>query len=228
MEISLPLLKEKFDAFNRAIFQGCLPRIEIKLSRARKKAGSFNYKVSNILITRNAKCSNLSISISVCFNYTEQELEDVLIHEMIHYYIHYKQLPDSGPHGPTFKRIMNDINHRFNRHIKVSFRSGELSVDAQRPRRLVHILAVISFKDGTKGLKVLTRVAPKIIAYYNSISRLPKVQKIELYGSTNVFFDSYPHSCSLRYHPIKETDLLPHLEKDVIRIMCDGKTLKTI
>lgn len=228
MEISLPLLKERFDEFNRTIFQGCLPRIDIKLSRAKSKAGCFRYKVSRSLAGYKVGPADLCICISVCFNYTEQELEDVLIHEMIHYYIYYKQLPDTASHGTTFKRIMNDINQRFNRNIKVSFKSGELSVDAKQPRRFVHIVAVISFKDGTKGLKVLTRVAPKIIDYYNNISRLSKVEKVDLYASSNVYFDKYPHSCSLRYHPIKEVDLLPQLEKDFVRFICDGKTLKAI
>ena len=226
MDINLSELKRKFDTFNKQMFQGCLPAIEIGLCRAKGKAGSFSYKQRKNLIGK-ACYYDLSIRLSVCFNYTERELEDVLIHEMIHYYIFFKKLRDTSPHGTLFKQIKEAINARFGRNVTVSFKHNELEADETQIRRRLHIVALISFSDGKKGFKVLTRTMPRIVAFYNSIVSLRNVESVELFATNDVFFEAYPHSCSLRYHPITNEELMPHLQR-VTHILCDGKKLQIV
>lgn len=227
IKLSIPLLKEKFDYFNKQIFQDTLPPIQLKISRTRSKAGCFSFQSKKGVVGKEV-ISDLSISISECFDFEENELEDVLIHEMIHYYIFHKGLRNVRPHGKEFKYLMDRINQLYGRHIVVSFRKGELKADTTRSRRRVHIVALITFKDGHVGLKVLTRIEDKIVKYYNTFKAYSPVSKVELYATDDAYFDSYPHSCSLRYHPIDNIEeVMSHL-KECVRIECDGKSLKVV
>lgn len=227
INLSIPLLKEKFDYFNKQLFKGTLPPIQLKISRTRSKAGCFSFSSKKNIVGKE-EISDLSISISECFDFEENELEDVLIHEMIHYYIFHKGLRNVRPHGKEFKYIMNEFNRRYGRHIVVSFRRGEVKADTTRSRRRVHIVALITFKDGHTGLKVLTRTGNKIIQYYNAFKAYSPVSNVELFATDDVYFDSYPHSCSLRYHPIDgKEEVMAHLKYSV-RIECDGKSLKVV
>lgn len=227
IKLSIPLLKEKFDYFNKQIFKEILPPIQLKISRTRSKAGCFSFQSKKGVVGKE-EISDLSISISECFEFEENELEDVLIHEMIHYYIFHKGLRNVRPHGKEFKYLMNRINQLYGRHVVVSFRKDDLKVDATHPRRRVHIVALITFKDGQIGLKVLTRIGDKIIQYYNTFNAYSPVSKVELFATDDAYFDSYPHSCSLRYHPIEDKDKVTAHLKECLRIECDGKSLKVV
>ena len=59
---------------------------------------------------------DFSLNFSKLYEMDKQKLEDVVIHEMIHYYIHYHQIQDSSAHGAVFRKMMNDINTRFQRN----------------------------------------------------------------------------------------------------------------
>lgn len=76
MEITEPLLKERFRALNQEIFDGQL-RMPTKMSvrKMTLAAGQANY---------NKKRMRTTITISSCFDFTPATLDEVMIHEMIH------------------------------------------------------------------------------------------------------------------------------------------------
>lgn len=56
---------------------------------------------------------------------SEDEIEDTIIHEMIHYYIGYNQLEDTSAHGAIFQQVMNAINEKYGRHLSISHKSSK-------------------------------------------------------------------------------------------------------
>lgn len=70
--------------------------------------------------SRKPRFRDFAISISGYYDLTADELEDVMVHEMIHYSIAYSGLIDTAPHGTLFRTLMADFNERFGRHITIS------------------------------------------------------------------------------------------------------------
>lgn len=212
MIATIPYIEAKFDAFNKLIFGGELPRIPIVLGSATRVVGAFSCKVRRNFWGKK-EYFDLKLRFSKKFNLPENELEDVIIHEMIHYYIHFKNLKDKSAHGPLFKNLMNQINKNFGRKISIRHRSSvktnEQITDA-KPR--YRVVAVVTMKDGKTGIKVLPRIKEKVRHYYNAVSTSPTVSKVELYITPNPFFGQYPCSSSLRIHYIDHSILQTQLQ----------------
>ena len=115
---TIPYIEAKFDEFNKLIFGGELPRIPIVLGRATRVVGAFSCKVRRNFWGKK-EYFDLKLRFSKKFDLPENELEDVIIHEMIHYYIRFKGLKDEGSHGPIYVKIMNEINQKFGRNIRL-------------------------------------------------------------------------------------------------------------
>ena len=59
------------------------------------------------------KFYDFSISVSNYYKLTTEQIDDVLIHEMIHYSIAYTGLKDTSSHGIVFRGMMDKINRTF-------------------------------------------------------------------------------------------------------------------
>lgn len=237
MEITQKLVKERFESFNRQIFGNKLPMPRICLSNARTFLGACTFKTKRGLLGKKTRY-DFAIRISTQFDMSETEFEDTLIHEMIHYYIGVNQIEDTSAHGQKFRSMMADINSRFGRHITISHRSdgdkAEAPDNTGAPgnrttatvhRRQYHVIAVASLADGRTGFKVLPRVAPSILKFYNGVLSSGVVKTVNLFMSDSPFFYSYPNSSSLRVHIIDRETVMQHLE-GAMSIFCDGKTLR--
>lgn len=225
MKVDTAFLQDRYNKFNNEIFESKLPTISLAICHTRGKLGYFSYKSLFDRTNGDKHTLDLSIRLSSCFDLPEEEWEDVLIHEMIHFFLHVAGIKDTSPHGKYFKKVMNEINQRFGRHIVISSRKKMIS--NERPHRKNHLFAVIHFKDGTIGLKVLTHTQSKLIAYHRALCNAPKVDSLSYYCSNNVFFDAFPHSISLRYHPITEEEIAPHI-KSARMVIFDGLQFRVV
>lgn len=117
-------LEAKYATFNNQIFEGQLPSIPIKLGRSKSSLGYLKFKRRKSLFGKES-LSGFSIIISTSFDLTEAEIEDTLIHEMIHYYIYFNNIKDTSSHGPYFREKMAEINHHFGRDIHISYKFSE-------------------------------------------------------------------------------------------------------
>lgn len=209
---TIPYIEAKFDEFNKLIFGSELPRIPIVLGSATRVVGAFSCKVRRNFWGKK-EYSDLKLRFSKKFDLPEKELEDVIIHEMIHYYIHFKNLKDKSAHGPLFKNLMNQINKTFGRNISIrhkgAVKTNQQITDA-KPR--YRVVAVVTMKDGKTGIKVLPRIKEKVRHYYNTVSTSPTVSKVEFYFTLNPFFGQYPCSSALRIHYIDHSTLQPQLQ----------------
>ena len=225
MRATIDFIQQKFDEFNRQIFNGVLPAIPIKLSNAKTFQGQLAFKIRR-LKNGGVERYDYTLRVSTRYDLPQTEVEDTIIHEMIHYYIGYNKLEDASAHGPLFVGIMNEINRKFGRHLTVSHKSTkEQREQLQDKRSHYHVIAVVNFHDGRTGFKVLPRVLRSILYYYNNVSANKEIDSIQLYMSNNVFFNRYPNSSSLKVHLLEADEIYKQLE-GAEKMACDGKTIK--
>ena len=195
------------------MFGGRLPRIPIKLSDAKSYLGQCVSRITSLPDGRKVH-SDFELRISTRLDLPAETVDDTVIHEMIHYFIHYNGLPDTSAHGPIFRSIMNGINASHGRHITISHHSTpEQSAEADsRPK--LHVIAVMKLRTlptGRVGIKILPRTAERVIQFHRRALSAPNVESIELYLHNDPFFNRYPVSVSLRYHPVSASELAQHL-----------------
>jgi hypothetical protein len=212
MKATIPYVEKKFEEFNQLMFDGKLPKLPIELSDAKTFLGLCVYKKRRTILGR-TECYDFKLRISTRIDLVEAEVEDIIIHEMIHYYIGYNNLKDSSAHGRVFRHIMNTINEKFGRHIKISHKlTREEKEQLYDTKRRWRVVAYVTFNDGRTGIKVLPRIMPRIANYYNAVSRESSVESIELYMTNNPYFNRYPSSSAFRVHYIDKAEADKHLQ----------------
>ena len=211
MTANLAFFKEKFAEFNRQIFAGRLPEPALTICDATSFVGQCRYDGKNF-----------ELRLSNAFDFSERQWEDVVIHEMIHYFLAYNGLIDSAPHGPLFKALMKSINEVHAREITVSRRSrpGEIT----NPKKKWHVIAILHFTSGELGVKVLPRVLSKVLDYHSTTLAAPNISSIDLYLHNDPFFNRFPSSVARRCHLISPEDKAAHLKgAHILRV--EGKNL---
>lgn len=214
MKATLPFLKEKFAEYNAAIFGGRLPEPAITLCDASSFVGQYR---------RQGDIHALRFSTS--FDLPVRELEDTVIHEMIHYFISWNGLHDRTAHGPLFKALMQSVNEAHGRAVTISRRSspGEISAAREAVKKW-HVIAILHFTSGALGVKVLPRVAGRVIEYYRTITAASNIRSVDLYLHNAPFFNRFPTSVGRRCHAITPADVETHL-KGAHRLRVDGNRL---
>lgn len=198
--------ERKFGEFNALIFNGQLPPIPIRTTRAKTFLGKCVYSRRRKLPGR-AEYYNFSLRISTSYDLPEAEIEDTVIHEMIHYYILYNGITDTSAHGKVFRQIMADINARYGRHVSISHRGAAAPPAAAAESRKWHVVAVVEFLDGRTGFKVLPRVRQSIGAYTAGVARAAEVSSVRLVWTDEPYFNSFPVSKALRVHVVGKDKL---------------------
>lgn len=206
-------MERKFDEFNALIFDGQLPRIPIYMTRAKTFLGKCVYTKRRKLFG-GTKFSDFSLRISTSYDLPEAEVEDTIIHEMIHYYIGYKGIKDTSSHGKVFRQMMADINARYGRHLSISHKgNGAQPSAAIAQKRKWHVIAVVEFHYGRVGFKVLPKVRQSISHYQNGVSMAKEVRSVRFVWSDEPYFNSFPVSKALRVHIVEKEKLSGLLAK---------------
>ena len=194
MKPDVPFIKAKFDEFNSLMFGGALPTVPVALSKASSYVGLCTFKTRRHLFGKN-EYYDFRLRFSTRLDLPEPEVEDTIIHEMIHYYIRLNRIKDTSAHGKVFRQMMKDLNSRYGRHITISHRTTkeqrEASID-KRPRR--RVVAIVSFKDGREGLKLLPYKQDKVTAYHRALMRSGQVTGIDFYVESDPWFNRFPTS----------------------------------
>lgn len=224
MIATIQYIEQKFDEFNELCFSGTLPKIPIELSNAKTFLGVCVYKKRRNLLGKTT-CYDFRLRINKRIDLPEDVLEDTIIHEMIHYYILVNDKKDTSAHGVLFRKIMNSINEKHNRHITISHRSTkEQREQLYNTMPKWHVVATVTFNDGKTGVKVLPRKIPSILRYYNNVLRAKGVVSINLYMSKDIFFNRFPTSSALNIRFVETSELNEHL-RDAEQIRYDGENV---
>ena len=201
-------LEERFDTFNAMCFGGALPRIPIKLSKARGFVGRLQYRVKRDWRRRVVGREDFVLRISTRFDLPEAEVEDTLIHEMIHLWIAWKGLKDSSTHGRLFRAKMKEINASYGRHLTISHKSTPEELDRDTRVR-DHFVCVSQLSDGRTALTVCAQAAIPRIRRTFRLSHT--VRSSEWFHSTDPWFNRFPHGRTPKLFPVDPAELAPHL-----------------
>ena len=218
MIASAEFVKEAFGKFNAEIFGGVLPVPHFQLSRARSFLGKLRYKVTPRALGRKPVYSDYTLIISTLYDLPQTELEDVVIHEMIHYLLMIRGIEDSSAHGPQFRSYMNAINERFGRNITISHKGR--AADTKR----VHYVGVCELNGEVKavgasrdkvrklqqedklGLIVCSKdMAPRLAA---GVRKIYPVSKIDWYVTRHPYFSRYPHLRSVKMYLVPRSEII--------------------
>lgn len=220
MVATLEYVKRKFDEFNSLIFEGALQPLPFRLSRARTFLGQIKYTRRRRLLG-GVRYSDFQFVISNATDLPESEIEDTIIHEMIHYWILSNQMQDTSPHGSIFKSKMNEINRRFHRHVTISHRMTQ-EVAGQNQTIRQHLLCVVRLDNGQTGITLA--VKSRLFQLWNELPRCSGVVQCRWYSSLDPFFNRYPRSLSPKVYPITPAELNDHL-RDAIPLVREGNTI---
>lgn len=194
MKATLEFVKNKFDEYNKLIFNSVLPDLPILLGSSKSYLGQLLYrrKISFFLKTQ---YTDFRLRISTRIDLPQSVLEDIIIHEMIHYYIAYNNIKDTSSHGEYFKKMMSEINSKYSRNISISHKISKDQHEALMTDKIKqHWIAIVSFIDGRVGFKVLPHTQYSKNRYYNSLRHNKAVKEVSFYKSDNPFFNKYPSS----------------------------------
>lgn len=186
-------LLDRFNKYNALIFDGKLPVPALKWSRAKTRLGQMACKRKTSW--GRTKYYDFAISVSNYYKLTAEEIDDVLIHEMIHYSIAYTGLKDTSAHGIVFRGMMDKINRTFGRHITISVRTRNLQPRTAGQAKDYLVLA-LELKDGTHFLSSVNPSAAGKLAV--SLARTRDIVRYAWYQSQDDFFQSMPRVRSLR------------------------------
>lgn len=207
-ELTIDYLRQAFEHYNNLIFDGKLPVPKLKWSRAKTRLGQMACKRK--MSWRRTKYYDFSISISNYYKLTTEQIDDVLIHEMIHYSIAYTGLKDTSSHGIVFRGMMDKINRTFNRHITISVRTRNL-----QPRTLQqhkdHLILALETKDGKYFLSSVNPSAAGKLAI--SLARTREIAHYAWYQSQDEYFHSMPRVRSLRGRQVSKEVYTTMIEK---------------
>ena len=192
-ELTIDYLRQAFEHYNDLIFEGKLPVPKLKWSRAKTRLGQMACKRKTSW--GRTKYYDFTISVSNYYKLTKEEIDDVLIHEMIHYSIAYTGLKDTSAHGIVFRGMMDKINRTFNRHITISVRTRNLQArSAQQPKD--YLILALKMKDGKYFLSSINPSAAGKLAI--SLTRTREIAHYAWYQSQDEYFRSMPRVRSLR------------------------------
>lgn len=217
-----------FNVFNSQIFNNQLKPLPIHIGNTKSSLGSIRFKRHKKLFGKE-EFYDFTLHISIRFDLPQSEIEDVVIHEMIHYYILSRQIRDTSPHGKIFKQMMNAINAKYNRHITISKRTTKRNPPIDKQIK-IHYICVATLNDGRIGLLVSART--RIFEMWRNISHLFPISKITWYISKDSYFNQFPKSIKPRLFIVDNSILTEHLQSaaelinDGQRIMFKVKTRK--
>ena len=213
MKPTTDFIEKRFREFNTQMFGGKLTMPPIQLSKARTFVGQCAAKKRRTLF-HGTQLFDFRLKFSICFDLTEDEWEDTIIHEMIHYYIGVNGIKDTSAHGQVFRKMMETINQRYGRKITISHKSiPEQKEQLYNANKVWHVIALVWFADGRKGLKVLPRIRQRIETYRSTLLRNKSIKKIDLFMSNDPYFNRFPNSSAFNVVLANEDEFMPHIEE---------------
>ena len=207
MLITVSDIQGIFNKYNSLCFDGKLPLPRIRIGHAKGYLGQLRYKVKKDKSGK-ATYSDFSLNFTQRYEMDQEKLEDVVIHEMIHYYIHYNNIQDTSAHGVVFRKMMDDINIRFKRNITISDRSG-LPVSDESQQINMHLVCVATLKSGDTGVAVCART--RAFEIYDELPRRYDILKFSWYFTSDQYFNRFKRTNTAKLYRADKEEVSQHL-----------------
>ncbi len=132
MEITVDILEEKFEEYDKLYFRGRLlwPH-EFYLLKSFRVYGRFSCRKHR----PGSRLRNVRIGISMYYDWTEEQLRDVLVHEMLHYKLERSKNTEKKEHGPLFLKAAAELNEKYGLNITGKGIIPGLKVSSAAPKR---------------------------------------------------------------------------------------------
>lgn len=211
MVVTESWIKKEFIKFNSLYFDGKLPMPIIKLSHARTQLGALAYK-NEWLWGRRIRCFDYTIKLSTYYDMTERQAQNILIHEMIHYYIAYFRIRDSRPHGVKFQKMASDLNRKYGWKIKAIEVAKDWKVaeyyrkkeEQKSPRQYLVLALKIQ-----SGEYFLCSISPKAYPKINKeVLHQKEIVQYCWYTTQDSYFEYMPVCRTLRGKKVSEAEFL--------------------
>ncbi len=187
MRSTIEFLEKCFHRFNREIFRNELPLPQMRISSARSFVGQFKVERESSFVGLRKKETHY-LTLSNVYDLEEKILEDVLIHEMIHFLIHFRKIRDTSSHGKNFRFLMNEINSKFGRNITVSHRCTKEQLESDQAK--AH--SIVCLCTMTDGRKLCCRVSQsKVFEIHRAFQEWDKVAEEEWFWVYGSYFNRY-------------------------------------
>lgn len=221
MRPTIQYVKDKFDTFNNLLFDGVLPSIPVIITDSKSYYGVFAFKRKTNILGK-SYCYDLQMRISRRFDLPENELEDIIIHEMIHYYIYHKNIKDTSKHGMVFVKMMDEINSKYGRNISIS-KTVNKEVANSDTRKRLHYVCVSELPDGRLGITVSAET--RIFDIWTDLPKMFQLKKCKWYASFSPYFNRFPRALKPKIYIVEKDELLKNLNdaKELERV---GKVIR--
>lgn len=209
MRATKEYVEQKFDEFNKLIFEGKLPKLPFKISCARTFLGQVTFfQEKNDDGTMHYYGFTFRVSDKV--DLPDDVVDDTIIHEMIHYWILSNQMQDNAPHGDLFRQKMEEINNEFNRNITVVHKGTkeEANTDSKKRR---HLICVSRWKDGIRTVSVAADNPRILFRIWDEIDRIPEIEESKWVYTEDPYFNRIPRAQNAKFYRIPAEEMRPHL-----------------
>ena len=121
MKVCISEISYKFNQYNREYFGGILPRPSFELMDSFNTFGLFECDFYG------DEVDNPVIKISQNYDFTSEQVRDILVHEMLHYYLAYTGQDTRVRHGRAFLREAKRLNDTYGMNISSKINKDEYS-----------------------------------------------------------------------------------------------------
>lgn len=115
MKLTVKYLKEKYHQYNQLYFDGELFLPRIRLTKTYSFVGNFSCRK----FIGKRKIKSPLIEISSYYEMNDNQLRDILVHEMIHFYLAFKHIDHNITHGKDFLNMANSLNAKYGLNVEI-------------------------------------------------------------------------------------------------------------
>ena len=109
MIADLNTMSRMFRECNKKYFDGSLPTPQFLLMDKLNTLARFEYNKDK---KGKHPIKWQALKFSDCYDFPEEDFREIMVHELIHYYIAWNGIKDNKDHGREFMRIANEINEK--------------------------------------------------------------------------------------------------------------------
>lgn len=206
MRANKKFVQDCFDRFNALIFKDELMPLPIVISSSARVLGAITFKRHRTFL-KDERYSDFKLRISCRFDFPSHVIEDIIIHELIHYHILSHQLKDTSPHGVMFTAMMKDINRKFGRNVTKRHLISETESNSDLLRRLSPVCVVVT---NCSEILVMTPPLSRVQEFWN-LYPSESIVRHQWMVTDDPFFNRFPKSRSMKFYRLSADELSNHL-----------------
>ena len=196
MQIDTEWIAVNFDRFNKENFGGRLTPPKFSVNNARTRLGSMAFNWKRSLFKR--ETYDYVIRLSNYYDIPEVEFQNVLLHEMIHYYIAVNHFKDDSVHGTMFRSIAQRINKQ-GWHVVVRTDTRKWPVAECNRKKVITRKRIVLAASTTDGKYFLSVIGPGSVRKVKlQIARTPQIREARWFESSDDYFQQFPQCRTLR------------------------------